>query len=290
MKNCYHFLLIGCFVVNVLANEKVHYVFLHDPIDVVIPCHAKDADKLELVIEGIKKNGNGIRRIITVSEYQMTPRAEWISETVFPFDKKAIAYAIAHDDEELASDLFDCPVSRAGWIFQQLIKLYAAFVIPEISSNILVLDADTIFLNPVSFMNDEHEPLFNVGSEYHEPYFVHAAKLLDEPYSIKKLFPEYSGICHHMLLQKPVLEDLFEKIEKKSGKPMWVTLCENVDLTEFYGSTMSEYEIYFNFIMSRTDQAHIRPLKWKNLCFVRSKPDWYRRMHYHYVSYHSWVS
>lgn len=290
MKGCLFILITLNFVGTSLAQDKIRYIFSNDPIDVVIPCHTKDTDKLELVIDGIKKNGSGIRRVITVSEKQMTTNAEWVAESIFPFDKPAIALAITHGDQALASEFLNSPKTRIGWIFQQLIKLYSVFIIPDISSNILVLDADTIFLNPVTFMNERNEPLFNVGAENHAVYFAHAAKLLDEPYTIRRMFPEYSGICHHMLMQKPVLEDLFEKIEKKSGHPAWITLCENVDIAQYYGSTMSEYEIYFNFIMSRTDQAHIRPLRWENLCFSRFNPGWYRGCGYHYVSCHTYMS
>ena len=42
---------------------------------------------------------------------------------------------------------------RIGWYYQQLLKQYAPFVIPKISSNVLILEPDTIFLKQVTFMN-----------------------------------------------------------------------------------------------------------------------------------------
>jgi len=269
---------IGC-----NSNTKTTYKLTPSPIDVVIPCHEKDKRTLDLVIQGIAKNGVNIRRIIIISKQPLSELAEWISEDTFPFTKYDIGLAIAHGDKVLGKKLSQS--WRMGWYYQQFLKLYAPFVIENISPNVLVLDADTIFLNPVEFMNEKGEPYFNVGREYCKPYFEHAAKLLDEPYTITKLFPNYSGICHHMLLQKPVLEDLFEKIEKKSGKTTWETLCYHIDLAKFKKSAMSEYEIYFNFIMSRTNQATIRKLKWKNAPYNKKTHN--KKLGYHYISCHN---
>ena len=44
-----------------------------------------------------------------------------------------------HGDAEKAREFLASPVTRIGWIYQQLLKLYAPFVIPGISSNVLVL-------------------------------------------------------------------------------------------------------------------------------------------------------
>ena len=129
----------------------------------------------------------------------------------FPFQKKDIAQAL-FSNENAAQAYLSKPGNRIGWIYQQLLKLYMPFVIPGISSNILLLDADTIFLNPVSFLNSKGEPLFNPSKNKQYPsYFKHAKRLLPD---FRKVFPDYSGVCHHMLIQKSVIEHLFAKIEK----------------------------------------------------------------------------
>ena len=104
-----------------------------------------------------------------------------------------------------------------GWYYQQLLKLYALYAIPKISSNVLCLDSDTVFLNPVSFISEEGGSLFNPGYEYHKPYFEHIARFVP---GLKKVYPKYSGISHHMLFQKPIMDDLFADVEKKHGIPL----------------------------------------------------------------------
>jgi len=155
-------------------NIKTTYAFSPDPIDVIIPCHAKDKRTLDLVIEGIAKNGKKVRRIMIISAEPLSDLAEWVPEDIFPFSKQDLIHALAKEDEQLIKKVSKS--SRIGWVYQQLLKLYAPFVIEGISPNVLALDADTVFLNPVEFMDENGEPYFNVGTEHHRPYFEHAAK------------------------------------------------------------------------------------------------------------------
>lgn len=256
-------LVFFCYVFHLMAAqsqlEKVVYSFSTDPIDVVIPCAPKDLCTLERCIEGIKKHGKNLRRIIVVSKERMTDRAEWFNEALFPFSKQEIALEIFQGDEKAAMEFLMSPETRIGWILQQLLKFYAPFVIPNISSNVLVLDSDVIFLKRVEFMTRQGEPYFIPGKEYVPAYFEHAARLLP---SLKRVNRSHSGISHHMLLQRPVLEDLFQLIEKRHLTEPWRALCRCVNLLHVGFVCMSEYEIYFNFIQLRSNQAHLNMAKW----------------------------
>jgi len=253
---------------------KVAYVFSPEPIDVIIPCAPKDAVTLEACIEGIRRNGANVRRVIVISREPLTEQAEWFNELEYPFSMSDLT-------REIVSDRLQ---TRMGWIFQQFLKLYAPFAIPGISSNVLVLDADVIFLNPVRFMNEKGEPFFNVGNEYYEPYFKHAARLLPE---LRRVYPGYSGICHYMLFQRPILDDLFGMISSQHGCEPWKAFCRCIDPEEPL-SPLSEYEIYFNFALLRTNQAQIRPLKWVNTGGW-SKMEAYRKQKYVYMACQEWI-
>jgi len=265
-----------------LLLQKVEYLLPYEPIDVVIPCAEKDREILDLCIEGIRKNGKNIRRIIVVSARQMTRKAEWFDEKNYPFSDRDLAEQI-FGDEKLARNYLSKP-SRIGWIKQQLYKLYAALVIPGISSNVLVLDADTIFLAPVEFLGRQGEGLYNPGKEHYKPYFIHAAKLIP---GWRKIHASYSGISHHMLFQRSVIQDLFQIIESFHRVEAWKAICRCIDLNEVYGSSLSEYELYFNFVFARSSQMKIRPLKWKNVATLDLLSK-YRRRGYSYISCHSY--
>lgn len=271
------------FTEDLLSQKKVYSLSL-EPIDVVIPCIEKDLATLDLCIEGIKANVSNVRRIIVVSKNPLTRKAEWFLEKNYPFNTYDLALQIFHKDEE-AAEYYSSQTAHIGWILQQLLKLYAAFVIPNISSNILIVDADTIFLNPVDFLGPNGEGLYNVGNDYHEPYFIHAAKLIP---GLKRVYPQLCGITHHMLFQKEVLNDLFHIIENHHGTKAWKALCRCIDPHQFGHSPLSEYEIYFNFVFKRTDQVQIRPLKWANISQLSDIAS-YKKAGYHYVSCHAYL-
>lgn len=266
----------------VFAHEHRAYQFLHDPIDVVIVCHEKDLRTLGLAIEGIKKNID-FRDIFVVSKEPLTQEARWFDEAQFPFTKQTVAMEIFGNQEQAVAFL-NHPKTRIGWIYQQLCKLYALFVIPDISSNVLVVDADTIFLRPVRFQDDVGAPLFNVGTEYHMPYFEHIARLIP---GLKKVYPDKSGITHHMLFQRCIMEDLFATIRDIHDEEPWKALCHAIDHGALYGSALSEYELYFNFACMQTDQVRIRHLDWQNLSF--SNYHRMSRLNADYVSCHAYM-
>jgi len=153
--------------------------------------------------------------------------------------------------------------NRCGWYFQQLIKLYVSFVIPNILDNYLVIDSDTVFLKPITFF-DKDIPLYNFGTEYHLPYFIHMINLHPSFSKVNIM----SGICHHMLFQKYILNELFETVEKyhNNSKKFYQIFLESIEKKEILGSGASEYEIYFNFLQKNyPNQYKIRPLKWQNV-------------------------
>ena len=262
------------------ALEAKSYVFEKEPIDVIIPCCEKDLGSLEKSIEGIKRYVHGVRRIIVLSEKRLTKSVEWIDEAKYPFSKTDIAYALFQDKNQARSYL-KSRGSRVGWIFQQLLKMYAHVVIEELSPNCLVVDADTIFLNPVNFLTEEGAGLFSIGTDYHAPYFEHAKRLLPD---FKNIYFRYSGISHHMLLQKPVMEDLFEAVEKHHKMPFWKAFCTCIDRKQIPFSSASEYEIYFNYALNQTDQVKVRPLKWKEVSTLRWLSKW-KKQDYHYITH-----
>lgn len=282
------FFIIYCllsFHILEAALEKTTYSFSLEPIDVVIPCAAKDREILLNCIEGIRKYGENIRRIIVISKEKLTSNAEWFSEDNFPFTKEDLAYEIFHGDKKKGKKFLTRKHSRIGWIFQQFLKLYAPFVIPGISPNVLIIDADLVFINKTSFMNEKGEPFFNIGKEYHRPYFEHMNRVLPD---LKRVDENLSGITHHMLFQKPLLEDLFDLISQKHNTLPWKALCRTINLQEAKYSPLSEYEIYFNFALLRTNQAKIRPLSFIDISHLKNIEK-YQKLNYNYVTSHNYL-
>jgi hypothetical protein len=267
-------------------NGWLHaFTFTFDPIDVVIPCHPKDVRTLDLVIEGARNNVKNIGRIFVVSASRLTDKAEWFDEKNYPFTKASVAYEIFQNEEQ-AKRLIHDPQTRLGWIYQQLLKSYAIFVIPNISSNVLIIDADTIFLRPVEFQDPQTGAgLYNPGTEHTHAYFAHNEKVLP---GWKKVFPQYSGISHHMLFQRSVMEALFTDIQSAHNKEPWKVFCQAIDHNEIPRSCMCiEYELYFNYVFSKTDLVKIRHLKWDNIPFRKFNA--LKNNGYDYLSCHAYI-
>ena len=301
MKKTIAFLVFAfvCTVTFVDARifERTQFEFIHEPIDVVIPCSKKDIDILDMCISGIRNNCSNVRRIIVVSESRYTDNAEWMSESVFPFRKDDIVQELFADQSQI--DRYKGVIrGRLGWIYQQLLKLYAPLVIENISSNVLIVDADTVFLRPVSFIGENGAGCFNPGLELCSSYRSHMRRLLP---GFAMLRSHVSGISHHMLFQRCVLVDLKNAIETYHEEPMWKALLHCISLKDLPGNCMSEYEIYFHYSLMRSDQFTVRALVWANSRFnflryyqslfssgaIQDIPEEQR---YHYLSAHLCVS
>jgi len=281
-----HFIFLATLCLSAYADQipKIHYQLNNDPLDVIIPSTRKDLATLDACIEGIKAHGQNIRRIIVVSSEKLTDHAEWFDERRFPFTPYDIALQIFKDPKN-ALHYMRLKNNRLGWKYQQLLKLYAAFVIPNISTNILILDSDTIFLTDVFFLDQQSNALFQVRDEYHIPYFEHLMRLIP---GVGRVFEEHSGIAHHMVFQKAVLDDLFAHIQARHQTEVWKAICDAIDREELLGSCFSEYEIYFNFVFSRTDQMKLRKLKMIDSGECENLQS-FKDQGYGYVSCHTWM-
>jgi len=113
---------------------------------------------------------------------------------------------------------------------QQLLKLYAGFVIPGILERYLIVDSDTFFLRPISFVQD-NKCMYTVGRQYHRPYFVHMRALHQ---NFQRQFPDKSGIAHHMMFETKFVKELMGLVEVKHGGLFYDIFLKNV--TDLAGS------------------------------------------------------
>lgn len=219
-----------------------------DIFDVVIPVGPNDKGVINSQIEYTKKNIVGYRNIYLIC-YDPTIVIDGcitIDEKIFPFSLETVANIHGKID-------------RNGWYLQQLLKLYSLLVIPDILEKCLVIDSDTFFLKPTTFVNN-NKCLYNFGHEYHVPYFQHMLKL-DE--GLIKIDRSKSGICHHMMFEKEYINELIDKIESNHNYKFYNVFLKLV--TEVESSGASEYEIYFNYMLkNHSNKIEIRELRWAN--------------------------
>ena len=211
--------------------------------DIVIPVGPNDKSVIEQQII-YTKNIIGYRNIYLIC-YDPSITIDGcitINENIFPFNIDTVA---KHHGK----------LKRNGWYLQQLLKLYSGKCIPDILDKYLVIDSDTFFLKPTTFI-ENNKCLYNYGTEYHEPYFNHMKKLDKDLIKIDK---NKSGICHHMIFEKKYIDELISKIEKNHNELFYNIFLSKV--TDKSGAGASEYEIYFNYmIMNNADKIELREL------------------------------
>lgn len=211
-------------------------------IDVAIPCVSKDFDILPLCIEGVVRNvANTVRKI-----YLITPDADKLDESLvkrFPeieiLDEREV---MGFGAPELRRLLPENKADRAGWIYQQLIKLSGKVGTQE---NVLFIDSDHILIRPHVFIDKQRRTVFYRSEEAYYPYYENISRLTgDFPLS------RFSYVAHKMLFCKPVLRQILEELggeeAGESGFGKWIeTICASLDwsLTDM---PFSEFELYGN--------------------------------------------
>ena len=244
--------------------------------DIVILVGPNELSSIHKQLEYTKKHVLGFRNIYIIC-YDPTVNIEgciMIQESAFPFSLTDVADYFR---------MYNGKSNRNNWYFQQLLKLYCGFVIPDILDHFLIIDADVYFLKPIQFF-EIGRPFINLSNNYpiHQPYIHHLSRL----HPCFKQNVVYSGISHHMMFQKDLLKELFIMVESHhGGLPFWRVFLDMVDEHKKYPadaieSGASEYEIYFHFIAYfHPDKIVFRKLKWDD------KPNSFDFNHIESISY-----
>lgn len=171
-----------------------------------------------------------------------------IDEKTFPFSIKDV-------------DKFIQTPKRNGWYLQQLLKLYASLVIEEMLDDYVVVDADTLFLREITFKSSGRY-IFNMGDEYHVPYFEHMKRMHPSFEKMVKL----SGISHHMIFNRMIVSEMMMLVERHHNfTPFWEVFLREVIPEQRHGSGASEYEMYFNYMLkNHKDKVIPRKIKFEN--------------------------
>ncbi|NBO23927.1 MAG: hypothetical protein EBU93_01615 [Chlamydiae bacterium] len=231
--------------------------------DVVICVGKNDVSLLPKVIALIRLNVIGFRKIFLICLDPDCIR-DIVDDSCVIIDEKIFPFTI--------HDMFPENVQRNGWYLQQLLKLYASFVIHDILDNYLVVDCDVFFLQPTSFIC-QHTAKFFITNSYlssllsHPPYFQHMNRL----HPSLKSYHSFSGITHHFIFNKQLLIQLFLMVESYHhfSLPFWKLFLNAVDPSLYNFSGASEYEIYFHYLIHfHPDKIILRDLSWMDLPFL----------------------
>lgn len=213
------------------------------PLDIYIPISLKDLISLEKVILNAKKYiKHPINEIYVVAAPESKIIQACNNQDVTFVDEKIV---LGYDKNSLNYKVND--TNRAGWLFQQLLKLGADKIVK--TENFLILDADTIFIKPKVFFF-KGKLILDQSEERHEVYHNVYQELLKRPTSNLLSF-----ITHYMIFNKEHLRSLKMEIESIHKKKWDQAIISCVNYNELSG--FSEYELYGNYL------SEIRPNKFK---------------------------
>tara|TARA_Y100000022_G_scaffold173989_1_gene161815 strand:+ start:663 stop:1514 length:852 start_codon:yes stop_codon:yes gene_type:complete len=231
--------------------------------DIVITSVEKDKFLLQHAIKYIKKYVKDFRRIIVVSNNKLTDieGVEWFDENKYPFTKRDVYDNMYNYGEKR---------NRKCSYINQILKLYAHKVIPDLTENILICDSDIIFIKNITFMEDNKPIYGNRILDYGQiiGYFNHHQKLnedfdfvnSEENKELSKNNKLMSGVCHHIMYNKHIINELISLIEQKHNCVFWKFYLNEAVANE---CEPANCELYYNYVCKyHKDKIIIRDIKW----------------------------
>lgn len=203
-------------------------------IDLVIPTTLKDEDLLNVVIQSAKKYIlHKIKNVFIITNKNSTA-FKLCKNNLYNFIDENKLMGYSKTDIKYKANEKD----RAGWIYQQLLKLNSDKFVK--SKNYLILDSDTVLINKICFIKNK-KYIFQNSIEWHKPYFENFFKIFKY-----KAENKLSCIAHMMIFNVEKLKEMKLEISKKNNKKWDDVILSLIDNKE--SSFFSEYETYSNWL------------------------------------------
>ncbi len=250
------------------------------PIDVVIPAHPKDFPVLRHGLRALLRHVTPIRHAIVVAPQQFEardPRVRWVADP--PADVLPRPQTLAARWPADSAGAW-----RAGWLYQQLLKLGASTYIEDLTDNYVVVDADVVFLRPVSFaLPPGKRMLYSLSAEHVPPYAETYERLFGRRPPIQR-----SLTAHHMVADRGLMAQMTAELERRAGVAWYDAFVDAVDPTQV--SAACEQSTYGWWVLDRhPDLVEHRQLQWHD---VRSAPSLFARARlapdFDFVAAHAW--
>jgi len=224
--------------------------------DIVSTIHIKDKNRYDKYLKYNKKYIQNVDNFYYISYKNLNLNDSfYISEDIYPFTKQNII--------DYLKDYI--PENRFGWYYQQLLKLYIFRVRNFAYDYVLIFDSDILLLKNLCLFENNTPLLFkrNTGDKkLHEPYLK----------TLQSIMPNLnydetdSGICHLMLFNKKLLNELFDEVESIHKRPLWIVCLDSVinyiKNYSYNGSILSEYELYYNYIKNMYKYIFIKDFEY----------------------------
>lgn len=217
-------------------------------LDVVMPVAPKDASDAALALRSLLRHcRNPIRAVHVVS----ASPPQFVDQRVRWLDESLVEPSLAEVEAVLRAT--GSPHGNATWYFQQLLKL-GCFALPGVTADhVLVTDADLAFVADVTFVDSFGRALMpwgyplrwgpgqgSSGAVRHSALRA-ASRVVPGWCAVDR----FSGMHHHMVLERRVAAELVRLVERAHGVPFWRAFLVARDRSRWTGA--SEYVLYRHF-------------------------------------------
>lgn len=216
-------------------------------ITVFSVCSSKDIDVWAVAAQYIQKNIKADRYFLIVPDHEITLFREKTPEAFGIIGDRSICGSLI---EDLRIRISGKAEDRFGWYLQQFLKLSALYLHRE-DDLVVIWDADTVPLKPLSFRAESGQILHYGGQEHHKPYFATIERLL----GLKRAVP-YSFVAQSLAMKGSWLQAFFDEIEHRHKKPWPEAILDSINFSE--GSGFSEYETLGTFAASNFGAEMLR--------------------------------
>lgn len=199
--------------------------------DIVIVAHEKDFNNIKFIVEhaSINLKFDSIHLILSdrqeykdmdlLSSLSKNPIYCHLESNVLNIDKNKIKH-------------------RPNWIYQMLLKMFQNVTKND---NFLVIEADCVILNSLTFFNEDRAIFYLGRDHYHQQYYNFNNKLL----GIGREY-NHSFISEFMMYDKKIIRELLNKTKCNSINDFLELIYLYVDNNTY----PSDYDLYGNFYYS----------------------------------------
>jgi hypothetical protein len=226
----------------------------------MIPVAEKDMDNVPMCVNGILRHSrNPVSEIYVIGAADLRRRlpadcaARWV-------DEDRVRPCLGEVRSALRDDGYRHDSGK--WYFQQLLKLCAFSIFQPAADHILIHDADVALVKDALFVDGQGRSLLAYGYPLHwrvntlrhavpaEHSALAAAARLVPGW---KAVDAYSGMQHHIVLERSITQDLISRVEAHHGLDFWRAFIGSIEKEKWHG--ISEYVIYRHFAADNYPEA-----------------------------------
>jgi len=262
--------------------HRPHRIALVTAVDVVIPAHPKDFPVLRHCVRSVLRYLEPLGRVHVVAAEPFPtkdPRVVWVPES------SASSLPTSAQLRERWTQHGPAAAARAGWMYQQVLKLGVPEYVADISAAYMLIDADVIWVRPWRIMVDDRIRFpYTQAFEYHPPYRDAYFRL----FGVQPQAP-FSLTAHQMVYDRELLAQMKGAIEARHGIKWWEAYIQAADPLE--PSSISELDTYGLWVLdNHPAAASHRQLNYLNVPVV---PGPFGRAVYardfNFVAAHAWM-